>query len=44
MPIVMNISDNIIVMDFGRKIAEGEPSEILSNEVVREAYLGKEIE
>jgi len=40
----MNISDNIIVMDFGRKIAEGEPSEVLNNEAVKGVYLGKEIE
>lgn len=44
MSIVMNISDNIIVMNFGRKIAEGEPSGVLNNEAVKEAYLGKEIE
>ena len=40
MGLVMSLSDQVIVLNFGRVIADGSPDEVRSNPAVTEAYLG----
>ncbi len=42
MDLIMRISDHVVVLNFGRKLAEGSPAEIQRNPEVITAYLGAE--
>jgi branched-chain amino acid transport system ATP-binding protein len=40
MGVVMDISDRVVVLDYGRKIGDGRPDEVRANQAVIDAYLG----
>jgi branched-chain amino acid transport system ATP-binding protein len=40
MSVVMDISDRVVVMDYGKKIGDGTPKDVRSNQAVIDAYLG----
>jgi len=40
MGVVMDISDRVVVLDYGRKIGDGSPDEVRGNQKVIDAYLG----
>jgi branched-chain amino acid transport system ATP-binding protein len=40
MSVVMDISDRVVVLDYGRKIGDGSPDEVRANQAVVDAYLG----
>ncbi|RRJ83447.1 ABC transporter ATP-binding protein [Aestuariirhabdus litorea] len=42
MGVVMDISDRVMVLDFGKKVVEGSPEAVMANEHVQKAYLGEE--
>jgi branched-chain amino acid transport system ATP-binding protein len=43
-PMVMGVSDRVVVLNSGQKIADGRPEEIRENSAVIEAYLGKQVD
>jgi branched-chain amino acid transport system ATP-binding protein len=40
MGVVMDISDRVVVLDYGRKIGDGSPDDVRKNKAVIDAYLG----
>jgi len=40
MGVVMDLSERVVVLDYGRKIADGTPDQVRSNQTVIDAYLG----
>ena len=40
MGVVMDVSDHVVVMDYGKKIGDGSPEEVMNNQDVIDAYLG----
>ncbi|HKJ58026.1 MAG TPA: ABC transporter ATP-binding protein, partial [Halobacteriales archaeon] len=42
MDAIMGVADRVVVLNSGRKIAEGTPEDIRQNQIVVEAYLGEE--
>ena len=40
MGVVMDISDRVVVLDYGRKIGDGSPDEVRASQAVIDAYLG----
>ena len=44
MGVVMDISHRVMVLDFGKKVVEGLPEEVMANEHVKKAYLGEDVE
>jgi branched-chain amino acid transport system ATP-binding protein len=44
MDLVMAVCDRVVVLDFGRRLAEGEPADIQVDPRVLDAYLGVEVD
>ena len=44
MDLVMSVCDRVVVLDFGRRIAEGTPAQVRSDERVLDAYLGVDVD